>query len=150
MDTCIFHVLLRLHTLWIWTRNWQNLTSPKTKFKCSLKEKNPLAFQLLSLKFLCVLPTDYLFYCHTDNKSSRKDPPASKWWQNFEGIKVCWNPHYCGKTEKLAYAFNPRAVRTCTGSYYTQGYMALMPQWMLCVQKLGKAAPMLLIISWHL
>lgn len=72
-----------------------------------------------------------------DNKWSRKDPPARKWWQNFEGIKVCWNTHYCGKTEKLVYAFNPRAVQTCTGSYYTQGYTALMPQWMLCVQKSG-------------
>lgn len=58
-------------------------------------KKNPPAFQLLSLKFLCVLPTDYLFYCHKDNKSSRKDHSARKWWQNFEGIKVCWNTHYC-------------------------------------------------------
>lgn len=41
-------------------------------------KKNPPAFQLLSLKFLCVLPTDYLFYCHTDNKSSRKDHSARK------------------------------------------------------------------------
>lgn len=31
-------------------------------------KKKTSAFQLLSLKFLCVLPTDYLFYCHIDNK----------------------------------------------------------------------------------
>lgn len=33
-----------------------------------LLKKKTLAFQLLSLKFLCVLPTNYLFYCHMDNK----------------------------------------------------------------------------------
>lgn len=33
-----------------------------------LLKKKTLAFQLLSLKFLCVFPTNYLFYCHMDNK----------------------------------------------------------------------------------